>query len=56
MTKKERIRLLVGVLIMTAVFVAVASIGWTKQEFTVTYFYGFDGKYETATVKKGYVN
>ena len=55
MTKKERLRLLIGILIMSAVFIAVASIGWTKQEFTITYFYGFDGKYETATVKKGYV-
>ena len=54
MTKKERIRLLIGTLIMSAIFLAVAAIGWTQQEFVINYFYGFDGKYETVIVKKGY--
>jgi len=55
MTKKERIRLLIGVAFMAALFFAVASIGWTKAEFIVVYNYGFDGKVETNIVKKGYV-
>jgi len=55
MTKKERIRLLLGVAVMAVIFIAVAAIGWTKDEFTITYYYGFDEKYETAVVKKGYV-
>ena len=54
MTKKERIRLLIGTLIMGAVFLAVAAIGWTQQEFVINYFYGFDGKYESVIVKKGF--
>jgi uncharacterized repeat protein (TIGR02543 family) len=55
MTKKERIRLLIGVAFMAVIFFAVASIGWTKAEFIVVYNYGFDGKVETNIVKKGYV-
>lgn len=55
MTKKERIRLLIGVAFMAVLFFAVASIGWTKAEFIVVYNYGFDGKVETNIVKKGYV-
>lgn len=55
MDKKERKRLLVGVIVMALFFCAIASIGWTKQKFTITYFYGFDDKYETQIVKKGYV-
>ena len=54
MTKKERIRLLIGVGVMAVIFIAVASIGWTQDEYLITYYYGFDGKYETQTVKKGY--
>lgn len=55
MSKKERIRLLVGVIVIAVFFCAIASIGWTKQEFTITYCYGFDDKYETQIVKKGFV-
>lgn len=55
MTKKERIRLLIGVAFMAVIFFAVASIGWTKAEFTVVYNYGFGGKIETNIVKKGFV-
>lgn len=54
MTKKERIRLLTGVAVMALLFGAVASIGWTQDEFLITYYYGYDGKYEMHTVKKGY--
>ena len=54
MTKKERKRLLIGTLIMALVFFSVAMIGWTQKEFVINYFYGFDGKYETVIVKKGY--
>ena len=54
MTKKERIRILIGVGVMVVIFVAIASIGWTQDECLITYYYGFDGKYETHTVKKGY--
>ncbi len=54
MTKKERIRLLIGVGVMAVIFIAVAAIGWTQDEYLITYYYGFDGKYETQTVKKGY--
>ncbi len=56
MNKKERIRLAVGSAIMIIFLLAVASIGWTKEEFNVTYFYGFDGKYEVVRVKKGYID
>ena len=52
MTKKERIRLLIGIGVMVVIFVAIASIGWTQDECLITYHYGFDGKYETQTVKK----
>ena len=31
MTKKERIRLLIGIGVMAVIFVAVASIGWTAE-------------------------
>lgn len=55
MSKKERIRLLIGIIVITLFFCAIASIGWTKDEFMITYFYGFDGKNETQIVKKGYV-
>lgn len=55
MSKKERIRLLIGIVVITLFFCAIASIGWTKDEFVITYFYGFDGKYETQVVNKGYV-
>lgn len=55
MNKKEKIRLLIGILVLTVLFCAVAMIGWTKEDFTIFYYYGFDGKYETQTVKKGYV-
>ena len=55
MDKKERKRLLKGVIVMALFFCAIASIGWTKQEFAITYFYGFDGKYETHIVNKGYI-
>ena len=54
MSKKERIRLLIGVIVMILLFCAIASIGWTQDEFIITYYYGFDGKYETDTVKKGF--
>ncbi len=54
MNKQERIRLLLGTLIMAILFFSVALIGWTQNEFVINYFYGFDGKYETHTVKKGY--
>lgn len=54
MTKKERIRLLIGIGVMVVIFVAIASIGWTQDECLITYYYGFDGKYEMHTVKKGY--
>lgn len=54
MTKKERKRLLIGVGVMAVIFIAVASIGWMQDEYLITYYYGFDGKYETQTVKKGY--
>lgn len=40
---------------MAVIFSAVAAIGWTDDEFIVTYDYGFDGRYETTVVKKGYV-
>ncbi len=56
MNKKERIRLAVGSAIMIIFLLAVASIGWTKEEFNVTYFYGFDGKFEVVRVKKGYID
>lgn len=46
---------MIGFVALILAFIAVAAIGWTKDEFTITYYYGFDGKYETATVKKGYV-
>lgn len=54
MNKQERKRLLIGTLIMALVFFSVAMIGWTQKEFVINYFYGFDGKYETVIVKKGY--
>ena len=54
MNKQERKRLLIGTLIMAVVFFSVAMIGWTQKEFVINYFYGFDGKYETVIVKKGY--
>ena len=54
MTKKERIRLLIGVAVMAVLFSAVAAIGWAQDEYLITYYYGFDGKYEMHTVKKGY--
>ena len=54
MNKQERIRLIIGVLVMAAVFFAVAAIGWTQNEFVINYFYGFDGKCDTVIVKKGY--
>ena len=53
MTKKERIRLLIGIAVMAVIFSAVAAIGWTDDEFIVTYDYGFDGKYESVDIKKG---
>ena len=52
---KDRIRILLGIIALLLGFIAVAAIGWTKDEFTITYYYGFDEKYETAVVKKGYV-
>lgn len=55
MEKKERKRLLAGVLIMMIMFGAIASIGWTREDFTIIYYYGFDDRYETHTVKKGRV-
>ncbi len=54
MLKKERIRLLIGAILLALMFFAIASLGWFRDEFTITYHYGFDGKYETVKVKRGY--
>lgn len=42
-----------GIAVMAVIFSAVAAIGWTEDEFIVTYDYGFDGRYESVVVKKG---
>lgn len=56
MNKKELTKLLIGIFVFAACFCAVAAIGWTEDDVIITYYYGFDDKYETHTVKKGYVD
>lgn len=55
MNKKERIKYALGAFLIALMFFSIATVGFFRDEFNITYHYGFDGKYETAKVARGYL-
>lgn len=55
MEKREKKELLVAVIVLSTLFLSVAVIGWIQSDCTITYYYGFENKYETQVVERGYV-